>query len=391
LKNLFPEKEISIGATVISGHGFKSKDFTSFGIPVIKIGNIKNRTISIGDTDFFPEHLITEKLDKFFLKNNDVLIAMTGQGSVGRVGKIRIKKNQKILLNQRVGKFITDEKNLHLEYLYQIISSKNYEQILFDTGTGSGQPNLSPELIASVKIPFPVIEIQRKIAKILGTIDELIWKNMQINRKLEFMISIIFKSWFIDFDGQKDFVDSELGKIPKGWKIGNLNHIANFRNGKSFQIENYDEKGTIPVFGSNGQIGNTNIILNKNPVIVIGRVGAYCGSIYRIDQPSWTTDNSIISEPKNSDFEFLYCQLSNLDMRQNVGGSAQPLLTQSGLGLLISIIPPLELQTKFGLLVRPLSYLIHSRKFFIKKLEQIHDSILPQLITGKIRINSNFV
>ena len=90
---IYPEREINIGCYVYSGYAFKSKDLTTIGIPVIKIGNIHKRIVSVEKTECFPESLVSDKLKKFFLKDNDVLIAMTGQGSVGRVGKIRLKAN----------------------------------------------------------------------------------------------------------------------------------------------------------------------------------------------------------------------------------------------------------------------------------------------------------
>lgn len=164
-------KEIGTGAKVFSGFAFKSKDLNDEeGIPVVKIGNIHDRKVTLNGSQFFPEELVNEKLDRFFLEDRDVLIAMTGQGSVGRVGQLRLN-GEKALLNQRVGKFVVDGKNLDKDYLYFVISSPRYEKILFDTGTGSGQPNLSPNQILSVEIPFPRIEIQMKISEILRSLN----------------------------------------------------------------------------------------------------------------------------------------------------------------------------------------------------------------------------
>ena len=95
-------------AEVFSGFAFKSEDFSDSGIPVIKIKNVNNREVDLSTSDYFPENRVNAKHEKFFLKDRDILIAMTGQGSVGRVGRIRLHQNELVLLNQRVGKFITD-------------------------------------------------------------------------------------------------------------------------------------------------------------------------------------------------------------------------------------------------------------------------------------------
>lgn len=116
------------------------------------------------------------------------------------------------------------------------------------------------------------------------------------------------------------------------YKNLSLNEIAEFRNGKAISPELYSPTGKNPVFGANGRIALSDEILNPDPVIAIGRVGAYCGSVHYVSQPSWVTDNAIIAVPKKpNDVRFLYYLLSWLDLRRTAIGSAQPLMTQGGL------------------------------------------------------------
>lgn len=230
-------KKISEGSKLFSGFAFKSKDFTSLGIPIIKIKNVNNRVVNFHDLDYYPENLVKKEHQKFFLKDKDVLIAMTGQGSVGRVGRITINKKEKMLLNQRVGKFITNNNVLDSDYLYHVISSPQYEKILFDRAIGSGQPNLSPDDILSTEIPFPIIEIQKKISKILNCIDIKIIINQKINKNLEEQAQKIFRKYLIDYD---KFLTSEIAKkihpkIPAKWEHRNLTDISNYLNGLAMQ------------------------------------------------------------------------------------------------------------------------------------------------------------
>ena len=183
--SVFEYRPIGYGASVFSGFAFKSSDLKGEGIPVIKIGNIQNRVVDYSNTQFFPEEKVTSRHEKYFLSDGDVLIAMTGQGSVGRVGKIRILDSKKILLNQRVGKFAVDNINLDNNYLYYIISSPFYESILFNTGTGSGQPNLSPQDILSVEIPYPDIKEQKAIAATLSVLDDMIESTIKLTKLLK--------------------------------------------------------------------------------------------------------------------------------------------------------------------------------------------------------------
>ena len=107
-RSLFPLKPINFGCELLSGYAFKSKDFSDMGWPVVKIKNIQNGRVTTEDSQCIPKSLITSKLRRFCLSNEDVLIAMTGQGSVGRVGRLDLKSGD-AYLNQRVGKLVADE------------------------------------------------------------------------------------------------------------------------------------------------------------------------------------------------------------------------------------------------------------------------------------------
>ncbi|MBE6509052.1 MAG: restriction endonuclease subunit S, partial [Methanobrevibacter sp.] len=200
----YPLKELNEGASVFSGFAFKSKDFSDEGIPIVKIKNIQNKSVDLGEVQYFPLDKVTNKHEKFFLKDNDVLIAMTGQGSLGRVGRINLESDELVLLNQRVGKFVVDEKNLHLNYLYHVISSDMYEKILFDRGTGSGQPNLSPEIILGTEIPMPDLSTQKRIASILDNINSKINLNKKINKNLTKLIDATFKNYLLNFENYSE-------------------------------------------------------------------------------------------------------------------------------------------------------------------------------------------
>ena len=199
---IYPVGTIGDGAQFISGYAFKSKDFIDAGCPVIKIKNIQDGIVTIADSQYVSPNTV-KGLDRFKLKNGDVLIAMTGQGSVGRVGRLSCDGGYEPYLNQRVGKFLADEKKLNIDFLYYILSTKQYQEVLFLSGSGSGQPNLSPSTIKSIEIPFAPYDIQCKIADILNSIDTRIILNRKINQILEQMAQALFKSWFVDFEPVK--------------------------------------------------------------------------------------------------------------------------------------------------------------------------------------------
>jgi type I restriction enzyme, S subunit len=100
-----------------------------------------------------------------------------------------------------------------------------------------------------------------------------------------------------------------------------LDDLAEFRNGKAAPTNN--PTGRFSIYGANGEIGFVDQALYDRPVVVIGRVGAYCGNVYRTHGAAWVTDNAIAAIPRTGvDFDFLYYRLLSLDLRRSAIGSA---------------------------------------------------------------------
>lgn len=140
---------------------------------------------------------------------------------------------------------------------------------------------------------------------------------------------------------------TEEAQLPlrAGWTRATLADIARLKNGKGLKNRLYCDDGAYPVWGANGAIARTNELLNDGSVVVIGRVGAYCGSVHAAFGSNWVTDNAIVATPQEgNDFRFLYYLLKSLNLERAATGSAQLLVTQSGLKVLSCLRPPLEEQ-----------------------------------------------
>src|SRR5690349_9657459 len=125
------------------------------------------------------------------------------------------------------------------------------------------------------------------------------------------------------------------------WTEYQLKELFELSSGKSIKP---DGDGTYPAFGSNGLIGRANESL-FDAGIIIGRVGAYCGSTALSTSPFWASDNTIVARPKEEiDLRFAYFLLSNAALNRHAGGAAQPLLTQATLKPLRFTIPSLLTQ-----------------------------------------------
>lgn len=118
-------------------------------------------------------------------------------------------------------------------YLSALLSTLHLERL----SGQSAQPGLAVGTLSVQEINLPSLETQRSIASILSSLDRKIELNNKINADLEEMAQAIFKNWFVDFEPFKDgkFMDSELGMIPEGWKVGRLTEIASYMNGLAMQ------------------------------------------------------------------------------------------------------------------------------------------------------------
>ncbi len=128
------------------------------------------------------------------------------------------------------------------------------------------------------------------------------------------------------------------------WKKCKLGDVCKFQNGKK---PSFSERGTFPVYGGNGAYGFSDFSNAKPGNIVIGRVGAYCGSLYYLTMPSWITDNAILATPSTHE-RFLFYLLRSKNLNRMSQGGAQPLLNQSILNGIEINLPPLEEQKRIA-------------------------------------------
>ena len=155
-----------------------------------------------------------------------------------------------------------------------------------------------------------------------------------------------------------------------------LSELSEFRNGKFLPTKERSTIGKYDVYGSNGIIAKSEKFLYDKPVIVIGRVGANCGTINSTKNPSWVTDNCIVSIPKSeTDFNFLYYRLKILKLNNLAIGSAQPMLTQDILNSIEIISLTLPQQQKIGKTLYDLDIKIENLQTQNKILEQTAQTI----------------
>ena len=160
---------------------------------------------------------------------------------------------------------------------------------------------------------------------------------------------------------------------PSLFKSKMLGDVLKFFNGKSITPGG---DGEYPVYGSNGLIGQNDEYTHENGLI-IGRVGAYCGAIKYCKAQFWASDNTIVGQPKDNSFDirYIYYLLGDLNLNRYAGGSAQPLLTQTVLRQVSTLVPPLPTQRKIAAVLSAYDDLIENNTRRIEILEEMAQTI----------------
>lgn len=205
----------------------------NFGKYLITSKHIKGHSIDFDNAYFISEDDYQKIIKRSKVDKWDVIISMIGE----YCGFCYVEdSNFTDYAVKNVGIFKVGERIKSL-WLYYYLTSPDGKAQLKSIRAGSSQPYVSLGALRDLIIPVPSIEKMEEIVSILSSLDRKIELNNKINADLEEMAQAIFKNWFVDFEPFKDgkFVDSELGMIPKGWKVGTLTEIASYMNGLAMQ------------------------------------------------------------------------------------------------------------------------------------------------------------
>ena len=396
---------------VLSGFAFKSKDFTSEGVPVIKIKNISPPNVSLEDLSYVPMTIVTQN-PRYILSRGDVLIAMTGShinqiaSVVGRVGRIRYDVLS--VLNQRVGKIVNkDDKKSSLDFVYYYLSQYEVKvELAQKAGGAANQANISPKDIKDLMFPCPPVETQHRIATILSRYDSLIENYQKQIKLLEEAAQRLYKEWFIDlhFPGHENtkIVDG----VPEGWEKKSIGEIGTVITGKTPSTSNKENYGgsipfiTIPdmhtgiypvssVFLSEkGAESQSKKYIPQGALIVscIGTAGLVCITKERCQTNQQI--NSLILDDKEMLHYMYFVFLSLKEHLNNIGsnGATMTNVNKSKFEGIDIVVPSSCIIRDFSQRTTPYFENILSLQSQIRLLTEARDRFLPKLMSGEITV-----
>ena len=288
-------------------------------------------------------------------------------------------------------------------FLFQILKSeivlKNL-QMLAESRSGTF-PQITYSELSNVRVKVPPLPVQDKIVGILSALDSKIENNNKINANLEAQAEALFKSWFVDFTPFKDqpFVDSELGPIPQGWKVGKINEFVDVIYGAPYKSKLFntqkeglplirirDLKTSSPQFYTKELLPNTELVNYGD--VVAGMDAEFTPHI-------WLGETGLLNQrvckfKPHTGISPLYSMLMikpKLEFAQNYKvGTTVSHLGKSDIDKFIVIVPPLdivkEVSSIFDAVLNEQINLAKENQ----RLAALRDTLLPKLMSGEIKL-----
>ena len=285
---------------------------------------------------------------------------------------------------------------------------------------GSANPTLNRNHVHPIEILWPPITEQRAIAHILGTLDDKIELNRRINETLEAMARALFKSWFVDFDPVRakaegrdpglpkhiadlfpdSFEDSELGKIPRGWKVGTVDEEFNLTMGQSPPGETYNEaKEGLPFFQGRADFGfrfPTQRVYCTEPTRfaeagdTLISVRAPVGDINMADTRCCIGRGVAAARHKTGSRSYTYYFMRSIEEvfdRFEADGTVFGSISKKDFHNIRHVIPLEIVVTAFERFAAPIEEKIAINDHESHSLASLRDSMLPKLISSEVRVN----
>lgn len=391
-------------ATYINGKAFKPTDFSPVGLPVIKITELKyglspSTNLYSGEYD-----------EKYLLKRGDLLFAWSGnpETSLDAFRWIGVKA----LLNQHIFRVIPRD-GIDKTYLYFLLKylRPTFIRTARDKATSMGHVKVIDlqRLIAYI----PPLPEQKAIASILGALDDKIELNRKMNDTIEAMTRAIFKSWFVDFDPipgfgpHKEWQESPLGKIPKGWRVARVSEA--FKINPSRQIKKgilyaHVDMASLPTAsaritnitrkefsGSGSKFKNGDVLFARiTPCLENGKTALV--DFLPENKYAWGSTEFIVFSPKEPlNLWFVYCTARDQEFRDHAiramsGTSGRQRVEIGCFDNYSIVVPPPEIVVQFGDVVKPWFVQMKINDEQSHTLAGIRDALLPKLLSGEIRV-----
>lgn len=394
-------EEISMGPF---GSDVKKEFYVDNGVPILNGSNLQGFKLQEDSFGYLTKEK-ADSLKKCNAHRGDIIV--THRGTLGQIVYVPVdSKYDRYVISQSQFRFRCKADLVDVQYLVYYFHTREGQYKILANASQVGVPALAraTSTFRLIDIKLPPLDDQRRIASILSSLDRKIELNNKINADLEEMAQAIFKNWFVDFEPFKDgkFVDSELGMIPEGWKVGTLGDITKNKSAKV--KERNDVKVLSPV--TTGELVLSEEYFTKQ--VFSSSIAKY--KIVNKGDFAYNPARVNIGSLGRNEFDFdgcvspVYVVFSVLDGYENyfdlfrktdffkdsvaslaIGGVRQS-LSYDDLSSIEVIIPSENAVEEFNNLYNQMKKTIKANKLESSRLSSLRDTLLPRLMSGEIEV-----
>lgn len=407
------------------GSNLVSRDYVGAGVPVIRGQNLARRWVT-GEY-VFVTLAKAEQLRSNIAKPGDIVF--TQRGTLGQVSIVPAKPFDSYVVSQSQMKLTVDQTTADSRYVYYACTAPDFVAQIHNNAVAAGVPHINLSILRDLEIPLPPMHVQYTVAETLTTLDDRIDLLRQTNATLEAIAQALFKSWFVDFDPVRakvegrepegmdaataalfpaEFEEFPAGMLPAGWRKVPFIETVNVLGGgtpKTSVTEYWN--GDIPWFSvvdapargqvftnwtekSITQVGLQNSSTRMLPLwtTIISARGTV-GKLAMTARPMAMNQSCYGLVPKRIGSEplvYLAAQRLVENLRRLAHGGVFDTITRDTLTSVEATQAPPEIEAAFAALVRPIFEQIQSGVSRARTLSDIRDSLLPRLISGKLRL-----
>jgi len=378
------------------------------GIPLIATNCIKNNGLF---PVFEKIRFVSEETYKTWFRSHPEPgdIIFVNKGTPGRVCLVPNPVN--FCIAQDMVALRVDESVIYPKYLFAALRSDYIQNVIENMHVGTLIPHFKKSDFERLMIPVPDEVTQKYIGNLYYDLSMAIELNNQINKNLEEMAQAIFKSWFVDFEPFKDgeFENSELGLIPKGWRVGMLGDFVEIVDNRGKTPPLSDVKTEYPIIDVRALSGESRVIDYSNCTkyvekeiydswfrsghpkhldILISTVGSIAEMKMFYGNKGCIAQNVVAfrSNGISPCYLYQYLQYSKGDLLSYNIGSVQPSIKVTHVIKYKIIVPDEKTMSSFDMLMESISDQIHRNANESQILIAIRDTLLPKLISGEIRV-----
>ena len=418
-------------AEITSSKRIFANEYVGMGIPFFRgkeITEKSNGKLTITTELFIEEEKYNEINRKHGVPiKGDILLT-----SVGTLGNTyQVQQDDKFYFKDgNITWFRRFSRNVDSSYILYWLRSPEGQSVLVASAIGTTQKALTISTLKSISINLPALQTQKAISKLCKSLDDRITLLRETNATLEAIAQALFKSWFVDFDPVRakaegrepegmpaevadlfpsEFEDTELGEMPKGWSFGTLADLATFQNGYAFKTQSWQETGhpvvkignvkpgIIDIDGTSYISSETTIGLDrfklKRGDLLVGMTGyvGETGLMPEVNIPAYLNQRvGRISTNGIDDIGFVYCLVRNAKYKSfaeaQSKGSAQANVSGVELMSYAVVLPSHSPMKLFNKISHEIIDKILSNYSQSQTLTDLRDTLLPRLMSGKLRI-----